>query len=116
PGYNPRRRPGARRRSRRQRSRCRCGRRNTSASSPSSSSPPLPPPIFLRLALHCWRGRVLELEPVGRWARTVARAEPLRHDALEAELAGVAKDHVARLGDVLVELQADLSSPTQQLA
>jgi hypothetical protein len=40
----------------------------------------------------------------------------LRHDPLEPELAGVAKDDIARLCDVLIELQADLGGPTQQLA
>jgi hypothetical protein len=41
-----------------------------------------------------------------RFTADVARAEPFADDALEPELAGVAKHHVARLGDVLIELQA----------
>ena len=45
-------------------------------------------PVF-RLALHCLCIRVLHFEPVGRAARTVGRVLPLRHDTLEAELAGI---------------------------
>jgi hypothetical protein len=33
------------------------------------------------------------------------RSKPLRHDALEAELAGVFENDVAGLGDVFIELQ-----------
>src|SRR6516225_11023694 len=84
--------------------------------SPSSSLPPLPAPIFFGLTLHCWRRRVLHLEPVVRTAGPVARAEALRDDALQPELAGVAEHDVALLGDVLVELETDLGKPTQQLA
>src|SRR5262249_16537322 len=63
-------------------------------------------PILLRFSLHRWCFRVLELEPVLRAARAVARAEPLRHDAFKAKLADVAKHDVARFVDVLVEKQA----------
>ena len=64
-----------------------------------------PPPIFLCLALHSRCGWVLHLDPVARSARGVARAEPLRDDAFEAGLAGMAKRHVARFHDVIVILQ-----------
>jgi hypothetical protein len=36
-------------------------------------------------------------------ARTHRESEPLRHDTLEAELAGVVKHDVTRFVDVLVE-------------
>jgi hypothetical protein len=40
-------------------------------------------PFLFRLALHRRRFLVLELEPVRRPSRTVARAEPLRDDPLQ---------------------------------
>jgi hypothetical protein len=40
------------------------------------------------------RGRVLHLQPIARAARAIGRAEPLRHDAFTAELAGVAEKGV----------------------
>ena len=40
----------------------------------------------------------------------VGRAEPLRHDAFQAELAGVPEYGVAGLGDMLVQLQAGLGT------
>src|SRR6516225_9343975 len=46
-------------------------------------------PILFGLTFHRGRVRVLELEPIRRAAAAVARAEPLRHDALASELAGV---------------------------
>ena len=64
-------------------------------------------PILLRLALHRRSRRIFHLEPVGRAAGAVARAEPLRHDALKPELASMAENDVAGLGDVLVDLQAE---------
>src|SRR5262249_3932209 len=71
------------------------------------------PPILVRLALHRRRIRVLELEPVLRPAGAVARAEPLRHDALEAHLAGVPEYALAIVGEVLVQTQPR-KAPTQQ--
>ena len=47
-------------------------------------------PILLHLPLHRGRGRVLHLEPIARPAGAIGRAEPLRYDAFEAELASVA--------------------------
>src|SRR5262249_1744085 len=70
---------------------------------PSSSAPALLPPPLLRLALHRWRFRVLELQPILRSAGSVARPEPLRHDALEAYLAGVPEYALAIVGEVLVQ-------------
>jgi len=49
-------------------------------------------------------------------ARQPQISEPLANNALKAELAGVAKDDLSRLGDVLAELQAGLRNPTQELA
>src|SRR5262245_29232520 len=62
-------------------------------------------PILLGLAFHRRRIRVLELEPVLRTAGAVARAEPLRHDALEAHLASVPEYALAIVGEVLVQTQ-----------
>jgi hypothetical protein len=42
------------------------------------------------------RPRILAFDPVARATRAVGRVEPLRHDALEAELAGMTEYHVAR--------------------
>ena len=49
-------------------------------------------PLLLRFPLHSRRRRLLELQPVRRPARTVARSQPLRNDPLEANPAGVLKD------------------------
>jgi hypothetical protein len=57
------------------------------------------PPILFGLALHRWCCRILALYPVPRAAADIRRAEPLRHDALEAELAGVAENDVTTLRD-----------------
>ena len=46
-------------------------------------------PILFRFAYHGRRRRVLEFQPVRRPARTITGAELLRHDPLEAHLAGV---------------------------
>ncbi len=45
--------------------------------------------------------------------RSEARAQPLRHDALEAHLAGVTKDDIARMRKMLVEMQPRIA-PAQQ--
>src|SRR5262249_50756253 len=71
-------------------------------------------PILLGLAFYRRRFRVLELDPVLRPAGSVARPEPLRDDALEPELARVAKNDVAGLGDVLVELQPEAGAAQQR--
>jgi hypothetical protein len=60
--------------------------------------------VFLRFPLHRWCCRILALYPVPRAAADIRQAEPLRHDALEAELAGVAENDVATLGDVFIQL------------
>jgi hypothetical protein len=64
----------------------------------------------LSLPLHCRRVRILELEPVPRSAAHVARAETLADDALEAEPAGVPEHDVPWLGDMLIQLQAELGT------
>jgi hypothetical protein len=74
---------------------------------------PFLPPLFLGLALHRRRFRVLELEPVLRTTGAVARPEPLRHDAFEAHLAGVPEYALAIVGEVLVQTQPR-KAPTQQ--
>src|SRR5258705_13135510 len=62
------------------------------------------PPILFRLAPHRRCRWVLELEPVGRTARTIAGAEPLGHTALAAERAGVLKHYGAlRVLQMLVQ-------------
>src|SRR6516165_10321860 len=71
------------------------------------------PPLFLSLAAHCRCFRILEFQPVFRSAGTVARAEPLRHDAFEAHLAGVPEYALAIMGEVLVQTQPR-KAPTQQ--
>src|SRR5262249_59541749 len=72
----------------------------------SKFSPPTPPPPPVSpLAL-----RVLELQPFLRPAGAVAGGEPLRHDALEAHLAGVPEHALAVVGEVLVEAQAGQTS------
>src|SRR5262249_18042018 len=76
-------------------------------------TPSVPSPILLRLPLPGWRGRVLALDPMPRAARAVVRAQTLRHDALEAHLAGVAENDVARFRDVFVEQQARLGVPQE---
>jgi hypothetical protein len=73
--------------------------RSAAKKSPPASPPASPAPIFLGLALHRRRFRVLELEPVLRPAGAIARPEPLRHDALEPELAGVLKYALAIVGE-----------------
>jgi hypothetical protein len=67
------------------------------------ASTPTPAPIFLRFAPHRRRRRILDLEPLPGSAGAVERAEPLRHDALAAELAGVFDHDIAVADEVLVE-------------
>ena len=62
-------------------------------------------PILLSLPLHGGGGGVFELEPVWRAARVVARPEPLRHDALDAHLAGVCKHQRAVVGMLKVSFR-----------
>src|SRR5215471_11170085 len=70
------------------------------------SAPSLFTPVFLRLALHRRRIRVFHFEPVGRAARTVGRALPLRHGTFEPHLAGMGEDSRAIPLDMLVEPNA----------
>src|SRR5271157_4130470 len=63
-----------------------------------------PPPVLLRFPLYRRRVRVLGLDPVRRAPRTIGRVAPLRHDALEADLARVLEDEWAiLLVEMLVE-------------
>src|SRR5262249_59933183 len=50
-------------------------------------------------------GWFLTLAPVPRRAGAVGRAEPLRHNAFEAKPTSMAKHHVTRRHDVVVDLQ-----------
>jgi hypothetical protein len=50
---------------------------------------------------HCGGLRVFRLEPGFHFAASVRRAEPLRYDAFEAQLAGVLEDSAAVTGYVL---------------
>src|SRR4029078_9573347 len=70
-------------------------------------SPAISPctPILFRLAPHCWRRRVINLEPVVDSSGAVRRTAPLRHDALTAERAVVLVD--GRPGAVLVLIEGD---------
>src|SRR5262249_19148055 len=70
-------------------------------------------PILLGLSLHRRRCGILELEPILRSAGSIAGAEPLRHDAFEAHLAGVAEYALAIMSEVLVQTQPR-KAPTQQ--
>src|SRR5580704_7264141 len=47
------------------------------------------PPIFLRFAFHCRRIRILALDPVARAAGRIRGVATLRHDPLQAQLAGM---------------------------
>src|SRR5262249_45394022 len=62
-------------------------------------------PLFPGLAFHRWRFRVLELQPVLRPTRTIARPEPFRDDAFKPHLASVPKYALAIVGEVLVQAQ-----------
>jgi len=46
-------------------------------------------PILFGLTRHCWRRRVLDLDPTIAAAWSVRRPKAFRHDALAAELAGM---------------------------
>src|SRR5262252_8591736 len=48
----------------------------------------LPAPIFFGFALHRWRFRIFDLDPMRRAPGAIGRAEPLANDALTTELAG----------------------------
>ena len=76
---------------------------------------PTSTPLFLRLAPHRGRCRILDLESLPGAAGAVSRAEPLRHDALAAELAGLAIDDRAGADVMLVERDAGVRL-TQQLS
>ena len=64
------------------------------------------PPILLGFAPHCGRCRVLDLQPVLRATGTVERTQPLRHDVLAAELAGLPVDDIA-VADVVMLVDRD---------
>src|SRR5438477_13106017 len=70
------------------------------------SSSALLSPIFLSLSLNCGRCRILALDPMPGAAGNIRRAEALRHDAFQAELARMAKYDVPALGNVLVQLKS----------
>src|SRR5215510_10756593 len=65
--------------------------------------PSLTAPLLLDLTLHCRCGRVLDLEPMVDAAGAIRRAEPLRHDALATESAGVFEDSRSIASEMLVE-------------
>ena len=52
-------------------------------------------PILFCLSLHRERFGVFELEPVGRSAGPIARAQALRDNPLQTDLAGVLEDRQA---------------------
>jgi glutaminyl-peptide cyclotransferase len=65
-----------------------------------------PSPSPLACPPHRWAVWVLDLNPITGRPGMVGRGEPLRHDALEPELAGVPEHHGALLVGVLVEHNA----------
>jgi hypothetical protein len=64
-------------------------------------------PNLLFLPLHGRASRILHLEPIGQEARAIGRILPLRHNALQAHLAGVGKHRGAVTIDMLVEAQTE---------
>src|SRR6185503_708501 len=78
-------------------------------------TPPEQPlvPLFLSLARDGGRGRVLDLDPAIDAARFIRRAEPLRHNALTAERAGVLVEDRAVAVVVLVEDDARMRAAQQ---
>jgi hypothetical protein len=52
------------------------------------------------------------LEPIRRAPRAISRVLPLRHDAFEAELAGMGEDGRAVALDMLIELHAGTGAAT----
>jgi hypothetical protein len=68
------------------------GHIGTSKAASALLRPALAPPIFFRLALHCGRPRVFDLDPITASAGAVERAELLRHDAFTAERARLLED------------------------
>jgi hypothetical protein len=70
----------------------RFGKRNNV---PMRISFPLSPPIFLRLAFHRWRIRILYFQPKRRAAPTVNRAELLGDNTFTAEPTSLAEYRLA---------------------
>src|SRR5262249_11179756 len=60
-------------------------------------------PILLGLALHGWRGRILDFEPVIDTAGAIVRAESLRDDGFGAERARMTEDACAVAAEMLIE-------------
>jgi hypothetical protein len=69
-----------------------------------ATTPTLAPPI-LRFTFNRWRFRILDLHPMRNSTGAVRRTEPLRHDALAAERAGVLEDGCAVT--VIVDVEDD---------
>ena len=61
------------------------------------------PPIFFGFACDRWCFRIFDLDPKGRSPGAIGRANPFRHDAFAAELAGVFVHDVALAVVVLIE-------------
>ena len=70
-------------------------------------------PIFVLKPWHCWRGWVLDLDPLRGAAGTVRRAEPLRCDALAAERARVLVNDCPVAAKVLIEGDPIVRKPQQ---
>src|SRR3984893_423552 len=71
-------------------------------------------PVLFRFALHRGRVRVLALDPMSRPTGAIRRIAALRHDPLQAELAGMMEDEGAIfLVQVLVKPQARRCSRKQ---
>jgi hypothetical protein len=63
-------------------------------------------PILFGLAPHGWRSRVLDFEPVIDAPGAIRWAEPLRHNAFAAELAGLPEDDRTVALVVLIDYDA----------
>jgi hypothetical protein len=65
-------------------------------------------PVLFRLALHGWRSRILDLDPIVRSAEPIGRAEPLRHDAFTSELTSMMEQDQAFDVEMFVERDAGM--------
>src|SRR5262249_7634074 len=94
-----------------------CASNAPNARARAASAPLFSAPLLFGFPLHGRMLWVLALNPVWGPPGAVGRAEPLRHDAFEAKLTSMAKHHVTRIHDVVVNLQPNRRSgeqPNQQ--
>ena len=65
-------------------------------------------PIFFGLALHRWRIRIFNFDPMQRTPGAIGRTNPLANDALATKSTGFAVDNHAVLVKTLVENETEL--------